>query len=95
MNGARQVLVTRALACDKFSGWCVQLPAGCMVAMETSLSSHHWARKLTALGLDARIIGSQLDSDYRRQDASRQNDADDAAAVCRAASHPQTHFVPV
>ena len=58
-------------------------------------SSHHWARKLIALGLDARIIAAQLVSPYRRQGASGKNDANDAAAICEAASRPQMHFVPV
>ena len=90
-----QVLATRALPRDKFVAWCAQLPAGCTVAMETSSSSHHWARKLGALGLDACIIAAQLVSPYRRQGASGKNDANDAAAVCEAASRPQMHFVPV
>ena len=34
-------------------------------------------------------------SPYRRQGASGKNDANDAAAVCEAASRPQMHFVPV
>jgi transposase len=89
------VLVSRALARDKFVAWCAQLPAGCIVAMETSSSAHHWARKLAALGLDARIIAAQLVSPYRRQGASGKNDANDAAAICEAASRPQMHFVPV
>ena len=63
--------------------------------METSSSAHHWARKLNALGLDARIIAAQLVSPYRRQGASGKNDANDAAAICEAASRPQMHFVPV
>jgi transposase len=90
-----KVLVSRALARDKFVAWCAQLPAGCIVAMETSSSAHHWARKLAALGLDARIIAAQLVSPYRRQGASGKNDANDAAAICEAASRPQMHFVPV
>ena len=44
------------------------------------------ARKLFALGLDARIIAAQLVSPYRRQGASGKNDANDAAAICEAAS---------
>jgi transposase len=95
VDGAGKVLATRALARDKFMPWCAQLPAGCIVAMETSSSSHHWARKLIALGLDARIIAAQLVSPYRKQGASGKNDANDAAAVCEAASRPQMHFVPV
>ena len=95
VDGAGHVLVSRALARDKFIAWCAQLPAGCIVAMETSSSAHHWARKLIALGLDARIIAAQLVSPYRRQGASGKNDANDAAAICEAASRPQMHFVPV
>ena len=95
VDGGSQVLTARALPRDKFIAWCTQLPAGCIVAMETSSSSHHWARKLIALGLDARIIAAQLVSPYRRQGASGKNDANDAAAVCEAASRPQMHFVPV
>jgi transposase len=89
------VLVSRAVARDRFIAWCAQLPAGCIVAMETSSSAHHWARKLIALSLDARIIAAQLVSPYRRQGASGKNDANDAAAICEAASRPQMHFVPV
>ena len=95
VDAAGQVLTSRALPRDKFIAWCAQLPAGCIVAMETSSSSHHWARKLIALGLDARIIAAQLVSPYRRQGASGKNDANDAAAVCEAASRPQMLFVPV
>jgi transposase len=95
VDGAGQVIATRALPRDKFIAWCTQLPARCIVAMETSSSSHHWARKLIALGLDARIIAAQLVSPYRRQGASGKNDANDAAAVCEAAGRPQMLFVPV
>ncbi len=95
VDAGGQVLVIRALARDKFLTWCGQLPAGCIVAMETSSSAHHWARKLAALGLDARIIAAQLVGPYRKQGASGKNDANDAAAVCEAASRPGMHFVPV
>ena len=95
LDAAGRVLTTRALPRDKFIAWCAQLPARCTVAMETSSSSHHWARKLIALGLDARIIAAQLVSPYRKQGASGKNDANDAAAICEAASRPQMHFVPV
>lgn len=55
VDAAGRVLTTRALARDKFIARCAQLPAGCIVAMETSSSSHHWARKLIAPGLDAHL----------------------------------------
>ena len=88
-------MTNRALARDKFILWCAQLPAGCLVAMETSSSAHHWARKLVALGLDARIIAAHLVAPYRLQGKGGKNDANDAAAICEAASRPQMHFVPI
>lgn len=95
VNAAGQRLVSRALARDKFLAWCAQLPAGCLVAMEASSSAHHWARKLIALGLDARIIAAHLVVPYRLQGKSGKNDANDAAAICEAASRPHMHFVAV
>ena len=60
VDATSRVLTSRALARARFIEWCVRLPAGCVVAMEASSSAHHWARKLVALGLDARIISAQL-----------------------------------
>lgn len=85
----------RALPREKFLAWCAQLPPGCLVAMEASSSAHHWARKLIAMGLDARIIAAHLVSPYRLQGKSGKNDANDAAAICEAASRPQMHFVTI
>lgn len=95
VDAAAQRVTSRALARDKFLPWCAQLPAGCLVAMEASSGAHHWARKLIALGLEARIIAAHLVAPYRLQGKSGKNDANDAAAICEAASRPQMHFVPV
>ena len=90
-----RVLTSRALPRDRFVQWCVRLPAGCVVAMEASSSAHHWARKLLALGLQPRIMSAQLVQPYRSQGATGKNDANDAAAVCEAASRPTMRFIPV
>lgn len=95
VDSAGRLVTSRALARDKFLAWCVMLPAGCIVAMEASSSAHHWARKLIALGLDARIISAQLVSPYRSEGATGKNDANDAAAICEAASRPTMRFIPV
>ena len=95
VNAAGLRVTGRALSREKFLAWCAQLPPGCLVAMEASSSAHHWARKLIAMGLDARIIAAHLVSPYRLQGKSGKNDANDAAAVCEAASRPQMHFVSV
>jgi transposase len=90
-----QRVTGRALARDKFLSWCVQLPPGCQIVMEASSSGHHWARKLIALGFDARLIAAHLVTPYRRQGKSGKNDANDAAAIGEAAARPHIHFVPV
>jgi transposase len=95
VDAAGTRVMSRALPRDKFLAWCMQLPPGCMVAMEASSSAHHWARKLVAMGLDARIIAAHLVAPYRLQGKSGKNDANDAAAICEAASRPQMHFVPI
>ena len=90
-----KLVTNRPLQRDKFMSWCAQLPAGCLIAMEASSSAHHWARKLVALGLDARIITAQLVTPYRLQGKGGKNDANDAAAICEAASRPAMRFVPI
>ena len=95
VNAAGVRVTGRALPRAKFLAWCAQLPAGCLVAMEASSSAHYWARKLLALGLDARIIAAAHVVAYRLQGKSGKNDANDAAAICEAASRPHMHFVPI
>ena len=95
VDASGKVVAAKALARDKFVVWCAQLPAGCLVAMEACSGAHHWARKLQALGLDARLIAPCFVTPYRMQGRGGKNDANDAAAVCEAASRPSMRFVPV
>ena len=45
VDGVGRVVSARSLARDKFLSWCAQLPAGCVVAMETcSGPAPFWAR---------------------------------------------------
>jgi transposase len=90
-----RVVARRALRRDAFFGWCAQLPPGCVVAMEISSSAHHWARRLVAIGLQPRLMSAQLVKPYRGEGATGKNDANDAAAICEAASRPTMRFVPV
>jgi transposase len=95
VDAQARVVTNRALSRDKFLVWCAQLPAGCLVVMEVSSSAHHWARKLLAMGLDARIVSAHLAAPYRSEGHAGKNDANDAAAICEAASRPHMRFVPV
>jgi transposase len=95
VDAAEKVVTNKTLQRDKFVLWCAQLPRGCLIAMEASTGAHHWARKLVALGLDARIIAAHLVQPYRLQGKSGKNDANDAAAICEAASRPTMRFVTI
>ena len=95
VDAGGKVVSAKALSRAKFVAWCAQLPAGCVVAMEACGSAHHWGRKLTALGLQVRLIAAHLVVPYRMQGKGGKNDANDAAAICEAASRPTMRYVPV
>ena len=62
-----------------------------LVAIEACGASHHWARVLTSLGHDVKLIAPQLAKPYVKRG---KNDAADAEALCEAASRPTMRFVP-
>lgn len=93
VDAAGKVVTNRTLKREKFLQWCAELPAGCLVAMEACSGAHHWCRQLRARGLDARMIAGQFVAPYRIQGKNGKNDANDAAAVCEAASRPHMNFV--
>jgi transposase len=95
VDAAGRRVVARALKRDQFIAWCAALPPGCLVAMEACSSAHHWARRLRAMGLDARLIAANFVTPYRMEGKGGKNDATDAAAVCEAASRPSMRFVPI
>ncbi len=95
VDAAGRRVVARAFKREQFCAWCEQLPAGCLVALEACSSAHHWARRLRAQGLDARLIAASFVTPYRMEGKSGKNDATDAAAICEAASRPSMRFGPV
>jgi transposase len=62
------------------------------IAMEACASAYHWARELTALGHEVRLIPPQYVKPHVKRS---KNDRNDAAAICEAAGRPDMHFVPV
>jgi transposase len=64
--------------------------APCVVAMEACGSSHYWARRLSALGHEVKLIAPQFVKPYVK---TNKNDAADAAAICTAARQPDMRFV--
>ncbi|MGH3848471.1 MAG: IS110 family transposase [Pseudonocardiaceae bacterium] len=64
----------------------------CLIGIEACASSHHWARKLSALGHTVRLMAPQFVKAYRKND---KNDGNDAEAICEAVQRPSMRFVPV
>lgn len=63
----------------------------CLVGMEASNGAHYWARVLTDLGHEVRLISPQFVTPYVK---SNKNDRNDAEAICEAVSRPSMRFVP-
>lgn len=64
----------------------------CVVAMEACGSAHYWARELGKQGHEVRLIAPQFVKPYVK---SGKNDANDAEAICEAASRPTMRYVAV
>lgn len=61
-----------------------------VVAMEACSSAHFWAREITKLGHDTKLIPAAYVKPFVKR---QKNDAADAEAICEAASRPTMRFV--
>ena len=64
----------------------------CLVGMEACAGSHYWARALTLLGHNVRLMQPSYVKGYVKRGKT---DAADAEAICEAVSRPSMRFVPV
>ena len=62
----------------------------CLVGMEACVGAHHLARKLTALGHDARLMPAKYVRPYAK---GQKNDFNDAEAIAEAVQRPTMKFV--
>lgn len=63
-----------------------------VIGIEACAASHHWARRLMALGHEVRLLPAQYVKPYAKRGKS---DRIDAEAICEAMSRPSMRFVPV
>ena len=66
--------------------------APCLIGLEACGSAHHWARELSALGHEVRLIPPSYVKPYVKR---QKNDAADAEAICEAVTRPSMRFVPI
>jgi transposase len=66
--------------------------AKCLVALEACGGSHHWARQLSELGHEVRLLPPVYVKPFVKR---YKNDAADAEAICEAAQRPNMRFVAI
>src|SRR5262245_65481156 len=64
----------------------------CLVGMEACATAHYWARELTKLGHEVRLMPAKDVKAYLKRN---KNDAADAEASCEAVRRPTMRFVRV
>jgi error-prone DNA polymerase len=87
-----KVQLKRKLSRDKLIPFLEQQPR-CTLVMEACGASHHWARVLSGLGFEVKLIPSEAVKPFVKR--GKKNDPADAAAICAAASRPEAKFVAV
>lgn len=64
----------------------------CLIGMEACSSAHYWARELTALGHEVKLMPPVYVKPYVKRGKS---DAADAEAICEAVTRPTMRFVEI
>jgi transposase len=64
----------------------------CLVGMEACATAHYWARELSRLGHQVKLIPPSYVKPYVKRG---KNDAADAAAICEALGRPSMSFVAI
>jgi transposase len=64
----------------------------CLIGVEACATAHHWARTLSAMGHEVRLMPPSYVKGYVKRGKS---DALDAQAICEAVQRPTMRFVPV
>lgn len=83
------VVVRKALRRSQVLPFFTRLPP-CLIGMEACGTSHHWARGLTKLGHEVRMMPPAYVKPYVKRGKS---DAVDAEAICEAVTRPTMRFV--
>lgn len=85
------VVVRRKLRRNEVSVFFERLPS-CLIGLEACATSHHWARVLSNLGHEVRLMPAAYVKPYVKR---QKNDAADAEAICEAVTRPTMRFVPM
>ncbi len=91
VDAAGETVIRRQLRRSRVLPFFRKLP-GCLVGMEACATAHHWARQLTGLGHQVKLMPPYYVKPYVKRG---KNDAADAAAICEAVRRSTMRFVAV
>src|SRR5271168_1103515 len=91
INSANEVVVKKTLRRVQMRKFFEQLDP-CLVGIEACGTSHYWAREITKLGHQVRLMPPGYVKPYVKRGKT---DASDAEAICEAVRRPTMRFVPV
>ena len=91
IDAAEKVVVRKQLRRGQMLAFFKALPP-CLVGMEACATSHYWARELTKLGHQVRLMPAK---DVKAYVKRNKNDAADAQAICEAVRRPTMRFVQI
>src|SRR5690606_39898442 len=89
VDAGERPAVKKSLTRKGLRGFFAQLEPT-VIGMEACGSAHYWARELSALGHEVRLISPQFVKPYVK---GNKNDANDAKAICEAISRPGMRLV--
>ena len=91
VDGSGKTVIRRQLRRAQVLPFFKGLPP-CLVGIEACATSHYWAREITALGHEVRMMPARYVKPYVKRN---KNDMADAEAICEAVTRPTMRFVPI
>src|SRR5271155_648807 len=91
IDASEKVVVRKQLRRGKLMAFFEAL-APCLIGVEACATAHYWARELTKLGHEVRLMPAK---DVKAYVKRNKNDAADAAAICEAVRRPTMRFVRI
>ena len=91
INGGNNVVLKKTLRRSQLRRFFEQL-APCLVGIEACGTSHYWAREITKLGHEVRLMPPAYVKPYVKRGKT---DAGDAEAICEAVTRPTMRYVAI
>jgi transposase len=86
-----KTILKKKLMRDQVLIFMANLPK-CLIGIEACGGANHWAREITKLGHEVKLMAPQFVKPYVK---TNKNDEADAEAICEAVSRPNMRFVPI